>query len=79
MNDADIIRELGGPTAVARSLGLEVPNGSRRVHNWIKRGIPFRIKVEHKSLFDKIARKPTRRQASATTQTPATAGEASHA
>ncbi len=58
MNDADTIRALGGPTAVARLLGLETPNGARRVHNWIKRGIPFRVKVEHKAVFDKTVRKP---------------------
>ncbi len=63
MNDEEIIRALGGPTAVARSLGLDTPSGSRRVHNWIKRGIPFRVKVEHKALFDKISCKPPSSQA----------------
>lgn len=61
MNDADIIQAFGGPTALARSLGLETPDGSRRVHNWIKRGIPARVKVEHRALFDKIVRQASRR------------------
>lgn len=51
MNDAELIQSLGGPTAVARLLGFELPGGSRRVHNWIGRGIPAAVKVEHPRIF----------------------------
>ena len=51
MKDAETIKSLGGPTAVARLLGLDTPDGSRRVHNWIKRGIPAAIKVKHPEIF----------------------------
>ena len=66
MKDAETIKSLGGPTAVARLLGLETPDGSRRVHNWIKRGIPAAIKVKHPEIFlaaparQHLARKPRR-------------------
>lgn len=73
MNDAETIKSLGGPTAVARLLGLDTPDGSRRVHNWIKRGIPAAIKVKHPEIFLKaaparqhLARKPRRAAAAAT-------------
>lgn len=78
MKDAETIKSLGGPTAVARLLGLETPDGSRRVHNWIKRGIPAAIKVKHPEIFlvaparQHLARKPRRAAAQV-------AGEVSHA
>lgn len=50
MTDADIIRALGGPTEVARRLGF-TSGGVQRVHNWLQRGIPARIKLEHPALF----------------------------
>ncbi|WP_170067356.1 hypothetical protein [Malikia spinosa] len=59
MKDAETIKSLGGPTAVARLLGLEMPDGSRRVHNWIKRGIPAAIKVKHPEIFLKAYDHPS--------------------
>ncbi|EKD97690.1 MAG: hypothetical protein ACD_23C00777G0002 [uncultured bacterium] len=55
MTDAEIIETLGGATAVARRLGFKTPDGARRVHNWIKRGIPPRVKLDHAALFKKAA------------------------
>lgn len=50
--DADraLIRDLGGPTAVARLLNLGV-NGAQRVANWQSRGIPARVKLSHPKVF----------------------------
>lgn len=51
MTDADIIRDLGGPTKVAELLGYDKAGGAQRVHNWLDRGIPYRVKVERPDLF----------------------------
>ena len=51
MNDAQLIESLGGPTKLARMLGYKGASGSRRVHNWIKRGIPPRVKLENLAIF----------------------------
>ena len=51
MNDEQLIKSLGGPTKLARMLGYEGTAGSRRVHNWIKRGIPPRVKLENMAIF----------------------------
>ena len=50
MTDADIIRDLGGPTKVAQLLGYE-KYGPQRVQNWLVRGIPAHVKVERPDLF----------------------------
>jgi hypothetical protein len=50
MTDAEIIRALGGPTEVAKRLGFAA-GGVQRVHNWLQRGIPARIKLDHPALF----------------------------
>ena len=55
MKDAETIQTLGGPTAVAKLLGFETPGGARRVHNWLKRGIPTSIKVQFAEIFLNIA------------------------
>ncbi|MDD2711327.1 MAG: hypothetical protein PHU77_00265 [Simplicispira sp.] len=52
MTDSEIIKHLGGATAVAKRLGLKTPDGARRVHNWIKRGIPAQIKLDHPRIFN---------------------------
>lgn len=44
--DAQLIDRLGGPTAVAKRLGMW-PNGVARVSNWKRRGIPARVLLEH--------------------------------
>lgn len=51
MTDSQIIQNLGGATAVAKRLGFRLPDGARRVHNWIARGIPAQIKLDHSRIF----------------------------
>ena len=51
MNDAERIAMLGGPAKVAKLLGLDAEGGTQRVHNWIARGIPPRVKLERPDLF----------------------------
>ena len=62
MTDSQIIQNLGGATAVAKRLGFDLPDGARRVHNWIARGIPARVKLENSRLFNsKQAKTPASR------------------
>jgi hypothetical protein len=49
--DASLIRELGGPSKLATTLGLTQPGGVQRVWNWQFRGIPALVKLEHPDLF----------------------------
>ena len=49
--DADLIRALGGPSKVAELLKMEKRGGAQRVQNWLVRGIPSRVKVDHPDLF----------------------------
>jgi hypothetical protein len=49
--DADLIAELGGPAKLAQLLGFDSKYGTQRVHNWITRGIPVRIKYERPDIF----------------------------
>lgn len=52
MNDADLIKALGGPTKVAELLGYDKANGGvQRVQNWLTRGIPAQVKVDHPRIF----------------------------
>lgn len=51
MNDAALIEKHGGPTALAKLMGLPVHGGQRRVQNWITRGIPARVKLAYPALF----------------------------
>jgi hypothetical protein len=48
--DAERIRLLGGPTRVAEKLKLG-KGGVQRVQNWLTRGIPASVKLEHPNLF----------------------------
>ena len=50
MTDQQIIAALGGPTKVAKLLGYE-KGGVQRVQNWLSRGIPPRVKLEHPHIF----------------------------
>ena len=50
-SDAELIRDLGGPTKVAEKLGFKMPGGAQRVQNWVVRGVPDAIKVKHPYLF----------------------------
>lgn len=50
--DRQIILDLGGPTEVARLLGLDhAKGGVQRVHNWMTRGIPPAVRLQHLDLF----------------------------
>lgn len=53
MTDRELIDSLGGPSRVAAILGTS----PQRVSNWIKRGIPAQMKVDHPELFMPRARK----------------------
>jgi hypothetical protein len=51
-SDAALIDALGGPAKVAELLGYDKQRGGvQRVHNWLGRGIPPRVKLERPDLF----------------------------
>ncbi|RQR45569.1 hypothetical protein DIE12_05150 [Burkholderia sp. Bp9015] len=51
-SDRRTIERLGGPARVAELLGYEKQlGGTQRVCNWLVRGIPAAVKVEHPDLF----------------------------
>jgi len=63
MNDKDLIKALGGPTKVAELLGYDKAQGGvQRVQNWIERGIPSKVKLDHPHIFLR-ARQPEARAA----------------
>jgi hypothetical protein len=50
--DRQTILSLGGPTKVAQLLGLDkLHGGAQRVQNWMRRGIPPQVKLDHPDLF----------------------------
>ena len=49
--DNELIDQLGGPTQLAKRLGLLKPGSVQRVQNWKKRGIPLAVKVAYAELF----------------------------
>lgn len=50
--DKEIIQNLGGPTKVAELLGYDKTSGGvQRVQNWMTRGIPPKVKLDHPDLF----------------------------
>ena len=52
MDDATLIKTLGGPAKVAEILGYDkAAGGVQRIHNWITRGIPSKVKLEHPELI----------------------------
>lgn len=61
--DAEIISHLGGPSALARRLGLTDRYATQRVSNWIKRGIPAAIRLKYRSVFDRAERAIAKRAA----------------
>lgn len=65
MDDATLIKTLGGAAKVAERLGYDKDAGGvQRVHNWIKRGIPPRVKLEHPDIFLSVAvRRPVSQEA----------------
>jgi hypothetical protein len=48
--DSELIKRLGGVREVARVLGYGV-GGIQRVHHWLRRGIPAKVKLERPDLF----------------------------
>lgn len=51
MKDSELIKSLGGPTKVAELLQFDKAVGVQRVQNWITRGIPAQVKVDHPEIF----------------------------
>lgn len=51
MRDAQLIKSLGGPANVARLLNLDGAGSTQRVFNWMRRGIPAQVKLDHPHLF----------------------------
>jgi hypothetical protein len=50
--DSQIILAFGGPTALARKLGMDpAAGGVQRVQNWMTRGIPSAIKWDFREVF----------------------------
>lgn len=52
MNDRELIKALGGPAKVAELLGFDKAQGGvQRVQNWLERGIPSKVKLDHPHIF----------------------------
>lgn len=52
MEDAQLIKDLGGPAALAEKLGYDKQRGGvQRVQNWLTRGIPPKVKLQRPDLF----------------------------
>ena len=49
--DRELIEHLGGPAKVAELLKYDKNGGVQRVHNWMARGIPARVKLAHPEIF----------------------------
>lgn len=49
--DRQLIEQLGGPTKLAKQLRLSGTHPVQRVQNWMVRGIPSAVKVQHPALF----------------------------
>jgi hypothetical protein len=61
--DTELIERLGGPAKLAERLGYDKrAGGIQRVQNWLTRGIPAKVKLDHPDVF---LVKPTRRTATA--------------
>lgn len=51
-SDKEIIEDLGGPAKVAEMLKYDKSRGGvQRVNNWMSRGIPASVKIEHPDIF----------------------------
>jgi len=50
-DDKKRILQLGGATKVSDALSYKKPGGPQRVQNWIKRGIPAKVKLDRPDLF----------------------------
>jgi len=49
--DKELIQSLGGPTQLARRLGLNQLGSVQRVQNWTVRGIPAEVKLAYPDIF----------------------------
>lgn len=49
-----VIEKLGGPAALSRLLGLPKKSGVQTCFNWLSRGIPWKMQVQFKDIFDKV-------------------------
>lgn len=49
--DAELIQRLGGPAKVAELLRLRKKGGAQRVQNWMTRGIPAQVKLDHHQIL----------------------------
>lgn len=58
--DKALIKSHGGASRVAEMLHLDKKSGPQRVHNWMTRGIPPRVKLENPSIFLNGHTDPTR-------------------
>lgn len=50
-SDKEKISSLGGASKVAELLGYKKQGGAQRVQNWLTRGIPAKVKIDHSDLF----------------------------
>lgn len=51
-SDKDLISYHGGPAPLSVKLGYSKSSGGvQRVHNWLARGIPSKVKLERQDLF----------------------------
>lgn len=51
VEDAKLIDDLGGPSALAERLGYSKSGGPQRVQNWKTRGIPAQVKIDFPDIF----------------------------
>lgn len=65
-DDANLIRELGGPTKLAATLAAGSKVSPQRVQNWLTRGIPAHIKVAYPHIFMQGATKAPQADAATT-------------
>lgn len=59
-DDKRLIEQLGGPTKLAALLGYPKHGGVQRIQNWMTRGIPAQVKLDHPDLFLNSAKKKNR-------------------
>lgn len=64
--DQAIIEQQGGPTALAKLLGYDTAGGAQRVQNWMRRGIPSKVKVDFPEIFMRPAGEKAKRTQPAT-------------
>ena len=60
--DSDLIDSFGGPTQLAKRLGMTKPGSVQRVQNWKKRGIPPFVKLKYPEIFLRGLRSAKRRK-----------------